>query len=84
MHSLNVNSYCDIIILGVTGQGKTTTPDKLLIANPARIVHESTSSVAKDEDKPVKSFQREKLLWKICTCGVFQAMNIPWNESQLE
>ena len=34
-------NYYDIMILGLTGQGKTTTADKLLIANPAKIDYKS-------------------------------------------
>ncbi len=35
--SIKAMGYFDIMILGLTGQGKTTTADKLLIANPDRI-----------------------------------------------
>ena len=34
-------NYYDIMILGTTGQGKTTTADKLLIANPGKIDYKS-------------------------------------------
>ena len=29
--------YCDIMLVGVTGQGKSTMADKLLIANPDNV-----------------------------------------------
>ncbi|XP_064390322.1 uncharacterized protein LOC135338197 [Halichondria panicea] len=35
--SIKAMGYFDIMILGLTGQGKTTTADKLLIANPDHI-----------------------------------------------
>ena len=62
--------YYDIMILGLTGQGKTTTADKLLIANPTGVDYQTSfcSSVRPIIDTPTREANMEDLqMWLIPT-----------------
>ena len=43
--------YFDVMICGHTGQGKSTTTDKLLIANPDGIKYEANEDILPDEER---------------------------------
>ena len=62
--------YYDIMILGMTGQGKTTTAEKLLIANPEKIDYESeypkpTDKVPREDPSRQKVFIQDLSMWLI-------------------
>ena len=57
--SIRDMGYYDIMILGLTGQGKTTTADKLLIANPERIDYESRYPEPADKGPKVDPSKRQ-------------------------
>ena len=59
-HSIRAMGYHDIMILGLTGQGKTTTADKLLIANPEGIIYQSKYA-DEAEDKPRVDMSRHQV-----------------------
>ena len=66
--SIRALDYYDIMILGLTGQGKTTTADKLLIANPEGIDYESRYPEPDDQNPRVEKqelFMQDLLLWCI-------------------
>ena len=66
--SMRALDYYDIMIVGLTGQGKTTTADKLLIGNPERIDYKSRYPKAADKNPRVEKQEmiiQDLLLWYI-------------------
>ena len=60
--------YFDVMILGLTGQGKTTTADKLLIANPDDInyreIFEDEQKATVDPDNQ-RATKQDLVMWRI-------------------
>ena len=66
--SIRALDYYDIMILGLTGQGKTTTADKLLIANPERIDYKSRYPEPDDQNPRVEKQEviiQDLFIWHI-------------------
>ena len=51
LSNLDQTDYNDIMIIGHTGQGKSTTSDKLLIANRERVQYTTDVNFKTDEVK---------------------------------